>query len=193
VAILPQLFPSFQSTSLVVNYCAPEESAKMRSKSFLLALPALCSSVAAFGQNATVTTKPAPGLLQLAGSGIDGQILVSANDWWGVIRAAQDLAIDFGKVTGKNLTLENWQGAIMPGNYSKRSTDGHARRAPQWGNWNGPPHPPPGEGPQGGGSWNPRVQPPPSSVHNNTAGSTASNETTVYYTYNPTTNFINVS
>jgi hypothetical protein len=42
--------------------------------------------------------------------------------------------IDFGKVTGKNLTLGNWQGAIMPGNYSKRSTDGHARRDPQWGN-----------------------------------------------------------
>lgn len=167
----------------------------MRTKSFLLALSALSSSVTAFGQNKTVTTKSSPGLLQLAGAGIDGQILVSANDWWGVIRAAQDLATDFGKVTGKNLTLGNWQGAVMPGvgNYSKRSE--HVRRDPdrQWGWW-GPPHPPHGgDGGSNGGSWNPRQKPPPSEPHNNTAGSPASSKTTVYYTYQPTTNFINVS
>jgi hypothetical protein len=167
----------------------------MRTKSFLLALSSLCSSVIAFGQNATVTTKPSPGLLQLAGSGIDGQILVSANDWWGVIRAAQDLAIDFGKVTGKNLTLGNWQGSVMPvvGNYTKRAD--HVRRdpEPQWGWWNGPPHPPHGGGSAPAGSWNPRQTSPPSAPHNSTAGSPASSKTTVYYTYQPTTNFINVS
>jgi hypothetical protein len=163
----------------------------MRLRSLLLALATLSSSVTAFGQNATVTTKASPGLLQLAGSGIDGQILVSANDWWGVIRAAQDLATDFGKVTGTNLTLGNWQGEVMPGNYSKRSEERPARRGPQWGGWNGPPNG--SEGPQGGGSWNPRVSPPPSSEHNKTAGLPTSSETTVYYTYNPTTNFINVS
>jgi hypothetical protein len=157
----------------------------MRTKSFLLALSALASSVTAFGQNATVTTKASPGLLQLAGSGIDGQILVSANDWWGVIRAAQDLATDFGKVTGTNLTLGDWHGGITPGNYSRHNEERPARRGPQWvgwGGWDGPPHPPNGS-----------EAPPPSSEHNKTAGLPASSETTVYYTYNPTTNYINVS
>jgi hypothetical protein len=168
----------------------------MRTKSFLLTLSAFCSSVTAFGQNATVTTKSSPGLLQLTGSGIDGQILVSASDWWGVIRAAQDLAVDFGKVTGKNLTLGNWQGSVIPGigNYSKRTEN--VRRDPdsQWDWWNGPPHPPHGgDGGPNGGSWSPRQAPPPSAPHNTTAGSPTSSKTTVYYTYQPTTNFVNVS
>jgi hypothetical protein len=160
----------------------------MRTASFLFALSALAPSVTAFGQNATVTTKASPGLLQLAGSGIDGQILVSANDWWGVIRAAQDLAFDFGKVTGTNLTLGNWHGGIMPCNYSGRNEKRPARRSPQWGGWggwggwNGPPHPPNGS-----------EAPPPSSEHNKTVGLPASSETIVYYTYKPTTNYINVS
>lgn len=36
-----------------------------------------------------------------------GQILVSGEDYWGVIRAAGDLAVDFGRVTGTNFTLSN--------------------------------------------------------------------------------------
>lgn len=71
---------------------------------FLTLLP----SVLALGQNATVTLTGGDGLLQLAGNGVNGQILLSSNDWWGVIRAAADLAGDVGKVTGKNLTLGNW-------------------------------------------------------------------------------------
>jgi hypothetical protein len=171
----------------------------MRTKSFLLALSALCSSAAAFGQNVTVTTNSSlsAGLLQLGGAGLNGQILVSANDWWGVIRAAQDLAIDFGKATGTNLTLGNWQGAVMPGagNYSKRTEHDRRDPDPQWGWW-GPPQPPhggDGGGGPNGGSWNPRQTSPPSSEHNDTEGSPASSETTVYYTYQPTTNFVNVS
>lgn len=35
------------------------------------------------------------------------QILVSDNDYWGVIRAAGDLGLDFGRVTGTNFTLSN--------------------------------------------------------------------------------------
>jgi hypothetical protein len=77
--------------------------------SVLLALSTVCRSVAALGQSATVTVSSTPGLLQLAGNGQDSQILLSANDWWGVIRAAEDLAGDFGKVVGKNLTLANWE------------------------------------------------------------------------------------
>lgn len=45
---------------------------------------------------------------RLAGSDLGaGQILVSSNDYWGVIRAAGDLAVDFGRVTGVNYTLSN--------------------------------------------------------------------------------------
>ena len=114
------------------------------------------------GQITTVTTKASPGLLQLAGSGIHGQIMVSANDWWGVIQAFQDLATDFGKVTGTNLTLGNWHGGIMPGKYSRPSEERPARRGPQWGGgggWNGPPYPPNGD-----------EASPQSSEHNKTAG-----------------------
>lgn len=74
----------------------------------------LLPGVLALGQAPIVTLKSAPGLLQLAGHGVDGQILLSANDWWGVARAAQDLAGDIGKVTGKNLTLGNWKKAAAP-------------------------------------------------------------------------------
>ena len=50
----------------------------------------------------------AEGQFQIAGeeSGA-GQILVSDNDYWGVIRAAGDLGLDFGRVTGINFTLSN--------------------------------------------------------------------------------------
>lgn len=40
-----------------------------------------------------------------------GQILVSDNDYWGVIRAAGDLAADFGRVTGTNYSLSTGTGA----------------------------------------------------------------------------------
>lgn len=83
----------------------------MKVFSFILASTALLSPVLGLGQNATITTTAgSSSLLQLAGSGTPGQILLSSNEWWGVLRAAQDLATDFGKVTGKNLTLGNWGG-----------------------------------------------------------------------------------
>lgn len=44
------------------------------------------------------------GALQLAGDGATS-ILISSDDWPGVVRAGQDLATDFGRVTGNNLTL----------------------------------------------------------------------------------------
>lgn len=64
---------------------------------------ALFSVVSALGQDQTISFKKTSGV-QLAGAG-NGQILVSANDYWGVQRAAADLAIDFGRVTGKNLSF----------------------------------------------------------------------------------------
>lgn len=65
--------------------------------------------VLGLGQNATISLTNKPGLLQLGGKGLQGQIVVSPNDWWGVIRAAEDLAFDFGRVTGTNLTLGSSQ------------------------------------------------------------------------------------
>ena len=73
----------------------------------VFAICAFLPFVLSLGQNATITLTKEAKLLQLAGSDINGQILLSSNDWWGVIRAAEDLAGDFGKVTGKNLTLGN--------------------------------------------------------------------------------------
>jgi hypothetical protein len=55
----------------------------------------------ALGQNLTISFTPSYSALELSG----GQIVVSANDHWGVIKAAGDLATDFGRITGKNLTL----------------------------------------------------------------------------------------
>jgi hypothetical protein len=109
-------------------------------------------SVLALGQDPTVTLTGGNGNFQLAGNGINGQILLSANDWWGVIRAAQDLAGDVGKVTGRNLTLGNWRT----------------------------------------GGKNADVAPLPQNGDHDTT-QTHGAETTVLYTYNPTTNNINVS
>lgn len=102
---------------------------KLPSVNYLLAtLP----GVLALGQSPTITLNGGPGDFQLAGNGAHGQILLSSNDWWGVIRAAQDLAGDVGKVTGKNLTLGNWKAPgchadIIPnpadGEHSKTVTD----------------------------------------------------------------------
>ncbi|KAI7774962.1 hypothetical protein LA080_007515 [Diaporthe eres] len=73
---------------------------------FLLALCSASSLVAALGQKPVVSFQGSDGDLQIAGGPISaGQILVSDNDYWGVIRAAGDLAADFGKVTGTNYTL----------------------------------------------------------------------------------------
>jgi hypothetical protein len=157
----------------------------MRSSSstFLAAISALLPVITALGQNATVTTTADSSLLQLAGSGINGQILVSSEDWWGVIRAADDLAHDFGRVTGKNLTLGNWS----PKNSTPASPTSTATPKRQvvaraesedaepkgWQNV-------PESGPQNG----------PRNITRSTA---AGSQTTVYYWYNPVTSFINVS
>lgn len=70
---------------------------------------ALCSAlplVAGLGQKPVISFQGSDGDLQIAGGPISaGQILVSDNDYWGVIRAAGDLAADFGRVTGTNYTL----------------------------------------------------------------------------------------
>lgn len=57
--------------------------------------------VNALGGQLTIGFSDSRGALKLSG----GQIVVSSNDHWGVIKAASDLATDFGRITGKNLTL----------------------------------------------------------------------------------------
>jgi len=132
----------------------------MKTAVFLLAL---LPSILALGQNATVSLTGGNGLLQLAGGGTNGQILVSANDWWGVIRAAQDLAGDVGKVTGKNLTLGNWVSGTKRRDVPEGSTTQAA--API--------------GPVGSDA----AEIPQSNGHNVTK--TSAGETTVVYTYFP--------
>jgi len=74
--------------------------------SLLLAICSASPLVAALGQKPVVSFQGSDGDFQVAGGPISaGQILVSDNDYWGVIRAAGDLAADFGRVTGTNYTL----------------------------------------------------------------------------------------
>ncbi|KAH6623234.1 glycoside hydrolase family 115 protein [Chaetomium tenue] len=69
---------------------------------------AFASVTAALGQQSIISTNDHGAELQIAGGHVGkGQILVSKNDYWGVIRAAGDLAVDFGRVTGTNYTLSN--------------------------------------------------------------------------------------
>ena len=78
-------------------------------------LPSLAAAIgvyaplaSALGQQPIISFTEVPGALQIAGgSASQPQILVSSNEYWGVIRAAGDLAKDFGRVTGTNFTLSN--------------------------------------------------------------------------------------
>lgn len=73
-----------------------------------LALAALAPLASALGQEPIVAFEPADGALQIAGGHLGaGQIRVSDGEFWGVVRAAGDLAADFGRVTGTNYSLSN--------------------------------------------------------------------------------------
>ena len=85
--------------------------------SALLASLGACG-VAALGQAPVVAFSASTGSYQIAGGAISsGQILVSSNDYWGVIRAAGDLALDFGRVTGTNYTLSSGEKGAQPPSY----------------------------------------------------------------------------
>lgn len=74
--------------------------------------------VMGLGQQPIVAFTNSTGTYQIAGGSISaGQIVVSSNDYWGVIRAAGDLAMDFGRVTGTNYTLSNGANASAPASY----------------------------------------------------------------------------
>ncbi len=79
---------------------------------------AFSSVASALGQQSIISTSGNGGDFQIAGGHVGaGQILVSSNDYWGVIRAAGDLAVDFGRVTGTNYTLSNGDKKAKPAAY----------------------------------------------------------------------------
>lgn len=81
-------------------------------------LLAFGSVVAALGQERIISLNATDSVLQIAGGPVSaGQILVAPDEYWGVIRAAGDLAIDFGRVTGVNYTLSNGQSGAQPASY----------------------------------------------------------------------------
>lgn len=55
-----------------------------------------------------------PGSYPLHSTSTPATIVVSQGDLWGVQRAASDLALDFGRVTGHNGTLLNITGTSLP-------------------------------------------------------------------------------
>ncbi|KAI1328965.1 glycoside hydrolase family 115 protein [Xylariaceae sp. FL0255] len=76
---------------------------------------------AGLGQQPIISFTDSKGAFQLAGGKITKpQILVSSNEYWGVIRAANDLAKDFGRVTGTNLSLSNGEKGAKPAEFAYR-------------------------------------------------------------------------
>lgn len=78
-------------------------------KAFTAAALALLTPLAsALGQKQIISFERSDGALQVAGGDLGaGQIRVSEGEFWGVVRAAGDLAVDFGRVTGTNYSLSN--------------------------------------------------------------------------------------
>ena len=164
---------------------------------FLTSLTLFLPLIAALGQDPTITTtKPTNGTsshLQIAGKGLNAQILVSKEEWWGVLRAAEDLAGDLGKVVGENLTLAYWDGNAGP-NVSTGSpgSDGDG----PGGDGNGHPPPQSNQGNNGngeGGVVGDIANPGGDAGHNATVGSNGSGAIEVLYTYRAPTNNVNVS
>lgn len=80
-----------------------------------VALTSLAPLVSGLGQQQIISFNSSGSAFQITNG---GQILVSPNEYWGVIRAAGDLAQDFGRVTGTNLTLSNGASGAAPAAYS---------------------------------------------------------------------------
>jgi hypothetical protein len=76
----------------------------------LLLVGIFCHTAAALGQSPTIAFEHGPDRIKLADSVAGPRILVDAADWPGVVRAAQALAADFGRVTGRNGTVELLEG-----------------------------------------------------------------------------------
>ena len=80
--------------------------------------------VSALGQKPIVAFEPSDGALQIAGGEIGaGQIRVSDGEFWGVVRAAGDLAADFGRVTGTNYSLSTGEAGAAAAEYTFEPAD----------------------------------------------------------------------
>ena len=71
--------------------------------SFILGILLLLPSVLGLGQIPTIAFTE--GALQLAGGSLPAILILGSSDFPGVQRAGGDLSSDFGRVTGKNLTI----------------------------------------------------------------------------------------
>ncbi|KAK1998086.1 immunoglobulin I-set domain-containing protein [Colletotrichum falcatum] len=90
----------------------------------LVALSSLTPLISALGQKKIISFESGSGNYQIAGGQVGtGQILVSSDDYWGVIRAAGDLALDFGRVTGTTYTLSNGANGSEPASYTFAPVD----------------------------------------------------------------------
>ncbi|KPM41001.1 hypothetical protein AK830_g5530 [Neonectria ditissima] len=90
----------------------------------VVGLLGLASVANGLGQKRIISFDSSQDAFQIVGGEIStGQIRVSQDEYWGVIRAAGDLAVDFGRVTGTNFTLSNGETDASPAKYSFRPVD----------------------------------------------------------------------
>ncbi|PGH27923.1 hypothetical protein AJ80_00473 [Polytolypa hystricis UAMH7299] len=75
----------------------------MRFLSVFAAAASLVGLCNGLGQEEIISFRPSRDGLQLAGKGRSGSLILDGEDWPGVLRAGNDLAEDFGRVTGKKL------------------------------------------------------------------------------------------
>ena len=84
----------------------------MRLTATFTLLASLAGSCLALGNEQVISFHHESGSLPLAVDGSSSLLLMDGGDWKGVLRAGHDLATDFGKVTGSNLTELVSQGVM---------------------------------------------------------------------------------
>ncbi|MCJ1309382.1 hypothetical protein MMC25_003041 [Agyrium rufum] len=77
----------------------------MKLLNYAASLLGLAATVSGLGQKASLTFSPMKGAIQLSGGKMTPQIILDSADWAGVIRTANDLSHDFGRITGINATV----------------------------------------------------------------------------------------
>ncbi|KAF2422423.1 hypothetical protein EJ08DRAFT_725966 [Tothia fuscella] len=92
------------------------------------------SFVVAIGQNASISFSPGPNAIKLASCNSSVKIIADGAEWPAVLNAAQNLATDFGLVTGKNGTLFLHKG--IRGNLTA-SRPSLTFQAERWSSWAG--------------------------------------------------------
>jgi hypothetical protein len=80
----------------------------MRAWTIALQLTAFARSIIAIGQIPSITFESSSGGLRLASSNSSVQILIDDADWPAVLRAANDLSHDFGRVVGTNGSIKSF-------------------------------------------------------------------------------------